>query len=145
MSSCLVLWTGQRYSQGRRRVAALPAIAGPSANGPLAVISSCCLGAPRPLPASPPLPLPLPRAGGTASDVGSGLTSLLGTMRRVLQVKKCTYSFFRLAGKVGTNFSFCVPCLVTSEGRFARLDIALEGLDGPALLSVEESCWNKYL
>lgn len=31
---------------------------------------------------------------------------------------------------VGTNFSFCVPCLVTSVGFLARLPIALVGEDG---------------
>lgn len=36
-----------------------------------------------------------------------------------------THSFLRLAGKVGTNLSFWVPCLVTSACFFARLPIAL--------------------
>lgn len=38
-----------------------------------------------------------------------------------------TYSFFLLAGRVGTNLSFCVPCRVISACFFARLLIALEG------------------
>lgn len=35
-----------------------------------------------------------------------------------------THSFFRLAGSIGTNFSFCDPSLVTSLCFFARLAIA---------------------
>jgi hypothetical protein len=35
-----------------------------------------------------------------------------------------TYSFFRLAGKVGTNFNFGVPCFVTSACFLARLPMA---------------------
>ena len=33
---------------------------------------------------------------------------------------------------VGTNFNFCVPCLVTSDGFLARLLIAFVGEDGGA-------------
>jgi len=42
-----------------------------------------------------------------------------------------TYSFFRRAGRVGTNFIFWVPALVVSGGIFARLAIAFPGFDGP--------------
>jgi len=47
------------------------------------------------------------------------------------ETNRLMYSFFLLAGRVGTNLSFCVPCRVISDF-FARLLIALdEGrLDG---------------
>jgi hypothetical protein len=45
-------------------------------------------------------------------------------------INRWTHSFFRLDGIVGTNFNFCVPCLVTSTCFFAKLPIALLGEDG---------------
>ena len=49
-----------------------------------------------------------------------------------------THSFFLRAGKVGTNLSLCVPCLVTSDCFFARLPIALGALDDPACCEPED-------
>lgn len=42
------------------------------------------------------------------------------------------HSFFLRDGSVGTNLSFCDPCLVTSEGFLAKLPMAF-GTDGPGV------------
>lgn len=46
------------------------------------------------------------------------------------------YSFFRRAGRVGTNFIFWVPALVVSGGIFARLAIAFPEPGGPDIVFV---------
>ena len=46
-----------------------------------------------------------------------------------IRVEHCTRSFFLLEGIVGTNFNFCVPCLVTSDDFLAKLPIAFVGED----------------
>jgi len=61
------------------------------------------------------------------------LTSLEAVNDRRLELGGLTHSFFLLAGNVGTNLSFCDPCLVTSEGFLARLPMAL-GVDSPGVL-----------
>jgi hypothetical protein len=49
-----------------------------------------------------------------------------------LYLIELAYSFFLRDGSVGTNLSFCVPCLVTSVGFLAKLPMAL-GTDGPGV------------
>ena len=62
---------GAKFERGCTRLAEVPAIAGPNANGPLATNSTGGRGAP-PRP-SPPLPLPLPRPRPRADSVGTGV------------------------------------------------------------------------
>jgi hypothetical protein len=57
--------TGVKLDRGIRRFADEPAIVGPMANGPLAVISATCLPSPR------PRPRPLPR-GDADNSVAVG-------------------------------------------------------------------------